>query len=38
MKCKKLVCGGMVFMLIFDMCAFGKKEKAKEFLIFLGDT
>ena len=30
MKCKKLVCGCMVFMLIFGMCACGKKEKAKE--------
>lgn len=25
MKCKKLVCGCMVFMLIFGMCACGKK-------------
>ena len=30
MKCKKLVCGCMVFMLIFGMCACGKKEKAKD--------
>ena len=26
MKCKKLVCGCMVFMLIFGMCACGKKN------------
>ena len=30
MKCKKLVCGCMVFMLIFGMCACVKNEKAKE--------